>query len=369
MSDAEVGRDGRTAGAAPRRFHIVLHRPFDLEGIGREAVAGKRPRLGFIQLAERLKAAVHVPGSHPVSWLDRLRARFYARPEVWAMARAVRDQTGPDDVIYCVGEEIALPIALVSGGGRKRARLAMFAHNVVGRRVRTILRVFRIRDRVDLVVTNIRSQVAFLRDYAKFPDRQLYLIQDQTDMKFFTPGPASPNKTRPVIASVGLEQRDYRTLAAATGDLDVDVRISGFSTDAAVQSQALPETLPSNMSQRFYEWTELVQLYRDADVVVVSLFPCRYSAGITTVMEGTSCRRPVVATRTAGLADYLEPDAVLSCEPGDPAALRGLIEKLLADPVEAEALADRGHAMAKRRLDSDRFTEELATQLEAIPRG
>ncbi|MEM5838768.1 hypothetical protein AAHH59_10735, partial [Pediococcus acidilactici] len=59
------------------------------------------------------------------------------------------------------------------------------------------------------------------------------MLPDQTDTIFFRPSPASLDKPRPVIASVGLEKRDYRTLAAATSDLDVDVKISGFSRDAS----------------------------------------------------------------------------------------------------------------------------------------
>ena len=52
-----------------------------------------------------------------------------------------------------------------------------------------------------------------------------------------------------MIVSVGLEQRDYRTLAAATADMDVDVKISGFSEDAEVLQRSFPDVLPANMSR------------------------------------------------------------------------------------------------------------------------
>ena len=81
---------------------------------------------------------------------------------------------------------------------------------------------------------------------------------------------------------MGLERRDYRTLAQAVSGLDVDIRISGFSYHAAAMARSFPDPMPANMSCRFYSWPDLVQLYRDADVVVAPVFPSRYAAGVTT---------------------------------------------------------------------------------------
>lgn len=75
------------------------------------------------------------------------------------------------------------------------------------------------------------------------------MLLEQTDTEFFIPGPVSGDKNRQTVVSVGLEKRDYRLLAAATADLDVDVKISGFSKDAKALSQAFPDTMPENMSR------------------------------------------------------------------------------------------------------------------------
>ena len=348
------------------KYHLALNRSIDLDEITRDAAEGKRPRHVFGMLREKLGATVHLPGSHPVSTFDKLRARLFGQAEVWAMARVLKQQLSGDDVVFCNGEDVAIPIAALCGAGPNRPKVALFAHNLDRPRAKLALKMYRIGERVDLFVTNIAIQVAFLRRFLSFPESKVRLIQDQTDMKFFTPGPANPAKARPIIACVGLEQRDYRTLAEATHDLDVDVRISGFSSDAAVQSRAMPVTLPTNMSQKFYEWPDLVQLYRDADVIAVSLFECKYSAGITTVMEGLSCRRPLVVTRTEGISQYLDDDSMLITPPGDAPAVRQAILKLLDDPSQAEAMADRGHQLARTRHDSDRFADEIANLLAAL---
>jgi hypothetical protein len=93
------------------------------------------------------------------------------------------------------------------------------------------------------------------------------VLLEQTDTQFFTPGSVSGEKKRQTVVSVGLEKRDCRLLATATADLDVDVKISGFSKDAKALSQAFPDTMPENMSRQFYESPDLVQLYRDADLI------------------------------------------------------------------------------------------------------
>jgi hypothetical protein len=76
-----------------------------------------------------------------------------------------------------------------------------------------------------------------------------------------------------MIASVGLERRDYVTLAAAVKDLDADVRVDAWSPNARKMAKTFPAELPPNMTYCAGTPGELVQLYRDADIVVISTFP------------------------------------------------------------------------------------------------
>jgi glycosyltransferase involved in cell wall biosynthesis len=168
-----------------------------------------------------------------------------------------------------------------------------------------------------------------------------------------------------VIASVGLERRDYVTLATAVKDLDVDVRVDAWSPNARKMAQTFPSELPANMSYRTSTSTELVQLYRDADIVVVSMFPNKY-AGLTTLVEALACGRPVVASRTIGLADYLIPDEITTVDPLNPDAMRAAIVRLLENPEDAQAQARRGYESVAQRYDFDRYIEMVAKRLEAL---
>jgi glycosyltransferase involved in cell wall biosynthesis len=218
---------------------------------------------------------------------------------------------------------------------------------------------------IDLFLACSSTQVQFLRSFLHLPEDRARLVWDHTDLRFFSPGPPTPDKRRPIIASVGLEQRDYKTLAAASHDLDVDVRISGFSQDATAMARSFPNPLPANMSRRFHEWPELVQLYRDADVVVVSCHENRYAAGVQSLMEAMACRRPVIATATRGLAAYLHP-SVIAVPPGDALAMRDAIRNVLSDPAPAQVRAREGHAHAQRTFDMDRYVDTLGDALGSL---
>ncbi|MBD2020712.1 glycosyltransferase, partial [Leptolyngbya sp. FACHB-36] len=287
-------------------YHLALSHTIELDHIQAQAAAGKRPRHVMWGLSQRLNATIHTPGTEPILRIDRLRSKLMGQPQNWALARRLAAELTSDDVIYCTDEDVGIPIATLCGMQPSPPKVAVFIHTGHRPRSRVALKLFRSAERVSLFVSNCRPQIEFLHDYLKLPDEQVFSLLEQTDTQFFTPGSALSYKPRPVIASVGLEKRDYRSLAAATADLDVDVKISGFSADVRPLARSFPKTLPDNMSRRFYEWTELVQLYRDADLVVVSLFPSQDTAGVTTLLEAMACHRPVIVTQTEGLADYLE---------------------------------------------------------------
>lgn len=345
-------------------YHLALGRPLDLKGIARDAEIHKCPRHVMWGLSQQLGATIHQPEANPVLPLDKIRAKIASRPEHWALARALSSQLGSNDLIFCTGEDVGIPIATLCGSKRNRPKIAVFFHNIDRPRGRVALKLFGVADRIDLFVTNARPQFNFLRRYLRLPENRIYMLPEQTDTAFFTPGLPSPNKLRPTIASVGLEKRDYRTLADATKDLDIDVKISGFSKDVSTLARAFPETMPDNMSRRFYKWPELLELYRDADLVVVSLTDNKFCAGLTAMLEAMACRRPVVVTQTQGLMEYLAPPGIATVvNSSDPAALRQAIISLLNNPQKAQEQAQRGYELVLKQNNSEQYIDTLAARL------
>ncbi|MDQ6681340.1 MAG: glycosyltransferase family 4 protein [Pseudomonadota bacterium] len=316
-------------------------------------------------ISTELHARIHEPDDSPAKGTDRLRAVVAAPGELWNLARKVSQETSADDAVFCSSEAGGLQLAAVCSERSVRPRIAVFVHNVDRPRARFALKWWHMADQVDLFFACTPRQVEFLRTYLKLSDDRVRQIWDHTDTQFFTPGPASEEKRRPLVVSVGLEQRDYRTLATATKDLDLDISISGFSEDAAPMTRTFPETLPDNMTRRFYSWPDLLQLYRDADVVVVSCHESRYAAGVQSLMEAMACGRPVIATATEGLKAYLD-DSVTAICPGDAPAMRAAIQSALADRPGSEARAARGHDLAVRRYDMDRYVAEISDAMRSL---
>jgi glycosyltransferase involved in cell wall biosynthesis len=121
------------------------------------------------------------------------------------------------------------------------------------------------------------------------------------------------------------------------------------------------------MSVDSYDWPELRQLYRDSDVVVISLKAHNFQAGLTTLFESLACGRPVVMTRTPGLVEeFIDADVVTGVEPYDSAGMREAVLYLLSNPQEAEAQTERGYQLVRQSYNSEQFVDSLATQLASL---
>jgi glycosyltransferase involved in cell wall biosynthesis len=350
-----------------KAFHIALTGANDFAEIERLAADKQRPRHSVPVLARRLGAKLYQTNlDAPTPTLgDRLRSRLLGSPEGWSFAHEMVSRLGRNDVVFCLDAEVGAPMANMLRGRRDRPKLVVYLHNLDRPRGRLGASLFRITECVDLFTSCCSSQLEFVRDrYNVSEDRTLLLLQ-HVDNKFFTPGPPAPGKKRPLIASVGLERRDYVTLAAAVRDLNVDLVVDAWSPNARKMAQTFPAELPANMTYRRSSTAELVQLYRDADLVAVSMFPNKY-AGLTTLVEALACERPIIASRTVGLSDYLVPNEITTVDPCNPEAMRAAIVRLLENPEEARAQARRGYESVAQRYDFDRYIEMVAKRLEAL---
>lgn len=348
-------------------FHIVLNRPMDLVAITKSAEEGLNPGNCMAELQRELGARVHDGSDVEPDWLDRMIGKLTRmKPLWWAMARKLRYEVCPGDAIFCTGEDIGLPVAALCGGSPD-VHVTVMNHSVDSRKKQLALTLLRARNRVSVFFAVSKPQVAFLRRYLGLGEDRVKFIWDETDTHFFTPGPVSPDKARPLVMSVGLERRDYSTLAAATADLDLDVKISGYSADTRVLSRAFPETLPGNMTRKFYSWPDLRQLYRDADVVVVSLFPNTYAAGVQGFMEALSSGRPVVVAQTEGLEGYLQNGGpVRLVPPGDAIAMKKAITDLMAEIKNNPSISDQAIRLAHERHSCEAYVSAIASTLRML---
>ncbi|MEL6164386.1 MAG: glycosyltransferase [Cyanobacteria bacterium J06628_3] len=203
-----------------------------------------------------------------------------------------------------------------------------------------------------------------MRRYLNLPEHRIYQIPSHpsTDTSFFTPKPVSQKKVRPLIASGGLEKRDYKTLADATKDLNLDVKICAFSPNRTASKRSFPAIMPENMYCGFYEWEDLVQLYCDADLVVLPLLKNNYQAGLSTLFEAMACRKPIIVTRSPkpGIINKLiDSGIVTGVNSGDYVELKQAIQKILDNPEQANRQAQLGYEFVCRNYNHTRYIQDL----------
>lgn len=345
--------------------YIVLRRVDKWDKIKQEAETKQRPTDYILLLQEKLKASLVLPDVEPTN-TDKLLSLLEGKPENWALARKLAHELDEDDIVFCDCEDSATPIATVFANRQNRPTIVAFFQNFTRLRGLASTRLLKVSRTIDLFIVCSTYQRDRLREHLNLPESQVCFIPFCVDFNFFSPGSSSAGKIKPVIASVGLENRDYRLLALATEKMDVDVRISGVSPHAKQLKRSFPKVMPDNMSRRFYEWNELVQLYRDADIVVVSSFESNYASGITSLQEAVACKRPIIATKTRGLSSYLETDAILTVEPGDVEGLKQAISYLLKNPEEARERAERAYQMAVDQYSVQHFTNTVVDYMKDV---
>lgn len=346
------------------QYHIALTNP-TTERIKKESLKPSTvPRSDLSLLAKSLNARYLIQKSYFIQPQDLICSQLSGTPEIWSFSRALVSQLGSNDLIFCPGEEIGMPLASSFSVKKKRPKIAVWFHRIAGPRGRVALKLLQIADRVDLFIVSSRTNQKFLKEYLNVPQSKILFFWQSLDCDFFKPRDFSSNNTRPIIASVGMEQRDYKLLAAATENLDVDVKVSGFSKFYSRSARSFPKVMPANMTNERYNLPELIQLYQDADVIAICLKQNISAAGVTALLEAMAFRKPIVAVRTRGLTDYLSDDkAIISIEPGDVIGLQKAILYLLNNPQEAQLRAKRAYKLVLERHNLERQVEILANFL------
>lgn len=187
--------------------------------------------------------------------------------------------------------------------------------------------------RADHVIVYGRGQLDHLRrDYG---DRvRATFLYHRMDTAFFDPakaGPSAPSPGGAYLYSVGNDPlRDFPTLAQAVAGLEIRTLIQ-TRKQVPAPAGARVETDPG-----WVTYEQLRDRYAHAAVVVVPLLPTVRAGGINGLLEAMSMGRPVIATRSEGIEDYVrDGETALVVPPRDPAALRAAIDRLLANPSEA----------------------------------
>lgn len=347
---------------------LVTSYPGDatVDELERAAAEGRRPRKDYVELAKLLDA--EVVDIHHLEQRAVPAARAAARAGVWAgqvvEAFVRRRRLGP---IIAWSDKLGLVLAFLFKLTRSRRDLVMISVLLSDPEKRVFLRPLGVHSHLAAIINYGSSQMEIAATRLGVPRAKLHLLLQPVDERFFRPDLARPEN---LVVAVGMEARDYPTLLRAADGLAVDVEIAAGTTaapDFGRGMESVDDPLPANV--RLHSGLrphEVRDLYARARAVVIPLHDVDYDAGVTTITEAMAMGKPVIVTRTRGQVDLIEEgEQGTYVPPGDAAALRAAIERVLGDPEAAERMGRAGRALVERQHTLDSYVARIAEIVRA----
>ena len=349
-------------GLVPDRVPYGLHRLAD-EGFS-----------VLVRTAPRLRA---------VDWASRVGGRLTGGAR-WPESLLSRPSPSAADVRLCWDERTGIPAVLTQYGRRRRpivsgaiwisesdVNLSSFARWTA----RNALQ------RADAVFVLSSGQLSPLRETWGVDEARIHLVHFGIDTDFWDPSlrrasdmtgsdpsgkpsvpPEQPEHT--TIVSVGNDRhRDHGLLLASVQE--VHTRLPDARLELVTR---MPTYIPADVGrwQKSLDHTQLRELYCDARIVAICTRPNNHASGITAILEAMAMGKPVVATRTPGLDDYIADGETGMLVPhGDRDAMSSALVELLKDPDRCVQLG----AEARKRTLKHFSTQAQARRLAAILRS
>ena len=322
----------------------------------------REPRLDVFELASQLDATVIDFGT--VDRSDSPAVKLAAKVAGYSAAVALLgfQQRARYDALFTTGEDIGLPLAALLKTSSARCSHTMIAHTLYPAKKRVFFSVGRVANRIDRILVYATVEERLAIDELRVPAQHVERIYYHADQQFFRPneGPTEPD----LVCAAGQLLRDYDCLIEAVRDLPVRVQIAAGSP--WIDSKLEPTSaLPKNISWGKLDRYELRSLYGRSAIAVVPIKQNKYQTGIATILEMMAMGKCVIASKTDGQTDTIV-DGVTGVyvPPGDPAALRGAISGLLADPERVRAIGRAARQFIEKNAGLDVFVQRVKRAIE-----
>jgi glycosyltransferase involved in cell wall biosynthesis len=336
---------------------------FDQE-MAQKIAAGREPRLDVFELQSALEN-----GARKLDFIDVERSK---RPDVQAVRKALGMsaavaylafvERGDADAFFTTGEDIGLPLALLLKLRRVRASHTMIAHTLAPAKKRIFFKAGA-GSRLDKVLCYASTEERLMLDHLGLPARAVQRFNYHADENFFHPMPEVAEEPD-LLCSAGQLLRDYDTLVSATRDLPVKVRIAAGSPWIAKDMRPT-DALPPNVDWQKYNRFDLRALYARSALAVVPLHQNVYQTGISTILEMMAMGKCVIATRTTGQVDTIIDNVTgVYVPPGDAAAMRAAIQRLLASPADRKRIGQAARAFIEKEAGLDLFTRKCLAAMK-----
>jgi glycosyltransferase involved in cell wall biosynthesis len=335
--------------------------------LNQRIAAGEHPETEISSLACKLQAQVIDYNLAGRSRSFLVRAGFF----VWRPLGPVLlawQRRRDFDVFYVGNERQGMLAAVLFKFLKRRPHLVVFDHHLSSPNKAFLFTRVRLQNSIDTFICPNEYQATFLERELIVPERKVVRVHygGMVDGSFFCPQTPEAERGEYVL-SVGRENRDYGTFFAALRNTQVRAKIlsSGFLGSTKYR-EASAQVIQENVEMYDHiSYVEMRRLYDGCSFVVVPLIRgFDYPAGVTAVVEAMAMGKPVIATYSHGIQEFIQ-DSVTGfwVEPGDPMKMQEKILFLWYNPQLAREMGKRARESVKMRVDMPRFVDELASIL------
>ena len=329
----------------------------ELKGFSDEA----GPRLEFVEIAKATDAHILSYTSAAAErggWYRTLFRRYSKVGSALNVGLLARDY----DRIYITAEGIGLPLALLLKARRWKGKIVCVFHNMSWQSKKLALRVIG-HEIFAALITVSERQARILTDECGMPSEKVLSVFNWVDDKFFAPHEVESPPCSFFMAC-GAENRDYDTLARAAGQVSGHFAVYGHGFRA---DNIAAKVRPANMEfMPRVSYSELRDAYAGSSIVVVPLNDVDYAAGVSGLVEAMASGRPVVATASKGIEEYLihfEPGTTVPA--GDDAAIAKVLVQLMQDEPLRERLGHRNRLFAQSKCSVDTYARLIRDRMHA----
>jgi glycosyltransferase involved in cell wall biosynthesis len=223
----------------------------------------------------------------------------------------------------------------------------------------TGLDLFRVMDAIVVHCTSMRQNLIRLGA----PAEKTHVIHYSIDEEFFSPQAGLTTEPGRIVSLGETRSRDYASLFKAIEDLPVRLEVAGYGQwYAREKNNGLKEKIPANVSiSRRLNHRELRDFYARCAFVVLPVCDLVYSAGATAALEAGSMARAVIAFHSQGISDYIIDGVTgILIDPGDVAGMKAAIQRLHANPAEAERLGTNARQRILEQFRLDSYVHQIA---------
>ena len=273
---------------------------------------------------------------------------------------------GRYDAVLSMSERIGIPLGFLLS--RQVRHVVMLHHPISPLKLR-LMKALRAARRWDVALTLSCAEARALQIGLGLGADRIRVQHLAIDTRFYRPRPASAAQDEPGFAfSLGVSCRDYATLIRALRTQpQVNCQISTTSAWVSPGHTLTESTLPENVQITPYNHpSTIADAFARSRFVVIALLPSltQWSAGSASILQAQAMAKPVIATRTPGMVDYVrDGETGLLVEAGDPDALAEAIDSLWKNPQQAAIMGHCARQWVDESFSVDLWMDDMARLL------